>query len=83
MTNFTDWNYINVRDFTWLNNFWEDHERDINQHRVLESEIERLGASINSGLKLPIDKPFTAEQSKFFKMTYTNPSRMKSRLIVE
>jgi len=83
MTNFTDWNYINVRDFTWLNNFWEDHERDINQHRVLESEIDRLGTSINVGLKLPIDKPFTAEQSKFFKMTYTNSSRMKSRLIEE
>ena len=24
MTNLTDWDFINVRDFTWLNNFWEN-----------------------------------------------------------
>jgi hypothetical protein len=83
MTNLTDWNYINVRDFSWLNNFWEDYEQTIFHRPQLISEIDRLGNEIKFGLNLPIDKPFTSDQSKFFKMTYTNPSRMKSNLIIE
>jgi hypothetical protein len=83
MTNFTDWDYIQVRDFKWLNNFWENHEKEINRDTSLMSEIDRLGNIINAGLNLPIDKPFTEKQSKFFKSTYTNPSRMKSNLVEE
>jgi hypothetical protein len=81
MTNFTDWDYINVRDFKWLNKFWDEEESKITEHEIIE-KINFLGNEINTGLKLPISFPFNKEQSVFFKATYTNPPRMKSNLVV-
>ena len=30
LTNCTPWDYANVRDFEWLNNFWETEVKDVN-----------------------------------------------------
>ena len=76
MTNCTDWDYANVRDFRWLNNFWESDVKDLNP----ADEAERLGLEILKGTGVDIStKPLDAEQSKFFKYVYNNSPRIIRR----
>ena len=73
MTNCTDWDYANVRDFEWLNNFWESDVKDLNP----EEEAERLGLEILKGTGVDIStKPLDEDQSKFFKAVYQNTPRI-------
>ncbi len=69
----TDWDYVNVRDFEYLNTLWKEE---------FEEMIEPVSASLEYGsnlindLEVPIARvPLNAEQSKFFKTVYQNPSR--------
>jgi|TARA_B110000503_G_scaffold140696_1_gene232249 hypothetical protein len=76
MTNCTDWDYANVRDFEWLNNFWESDVKHLNA----EDESIRLGLEILKGTGVDIStKPLDAEQSKFFKQVYNNSPRILRR----
>lgn len=81
MTNLTNWDYINVRDFKYLNTLWKDVvELEVNQDNILDKCIE-LGSILNNELNLPIASPLTENQSKFFKEVYKNPSRTPQGLI--
>jgi hypothetical protein len=73
MTNCTDWDYANVRDFQWLNDFWESDVKDLNP----DSENKELGLKIlkNLGIDISAD-PLDAEQSRFFKSVYMNTPRI-------
>jgi hypothetical protein len=82
MTNCTDWDYINVRDFKWLNNFWEDHESKISSD-MLQYEIMGIGETLKHELSINVASPYTKGQSELFKKLYTNPPRMKNTFIVE
>ena len=82
MTNVATWDYLNVRDFDWLNNFWADHESKITA-KMLPYEISGLGATLDHELNLVMADPYTASQSRLFKTLYTNPPRMKNTFIVE
>ncbi len=75
MTNCTDWNYINVRDFSWLNEFWRTEVSLINE-ADLNAEISKLGKALSQNLNIPVDESLTVMQSKFFKEVFTNPSRV-------
>jgi hypothetical protein len=69
----TDWDYVNVRDFEWLNNYWDS--KDMSESDM-EFEIKNLGDNIIHELDLPIaTDPLNADQSKFFKTVYMPPSR--------
>ena len=72
----TDWDHIQVRDFTYLNNLWNEKQKtEITGNDLLEA-IEVLGASLVNELKLPIGQmPLDEQQSKFFKKVYTQPAR--------
>jgi hypothetical protein len=60
MTNCTDWNYIDVRDFEILRNMYE-HNID---HDNIEHDIVDLGEKIK--VNLGLDWPdFTPQQSKY------------------
>jgi hypothetical protein len=60
MTNCTDWNYIDVRDFEILRNMYE---QNIN-HDNIEHDIVELGEKIK--VNLGLDWPdFTPQQSKY------------------
>lgn len=73
MTNCTDWDYANVRDFEWLNNFWESDVKNLNP----KEESERLGLEILKGTGVDISaSPLDAQQSKFFKAVYQNTPRI-------
>jgi hypothetical protein len=60
MTNCTDWNYVDVRDFEMLKHIYEHHI----DHETVEDDIKEFGERIN--LKLGLDWPyFDAQQSKY------------------
>ena len=73
MTMCTDWDYVNVRDFTYLNNMWEQEKY---KEDGLLIQIQALGNDLINELQIPIDaNPLLPMQSKFFKTVYQNPSR--------
>ena len=77
----TDWDFINVRDFRYLNNYWDEVEPRVAMEGLTDS-IEELGEKLLNELNVPIPViPFSPEQSKFFKTVYQNPGRMTNALI--
>ena len=70
----TDWDYINVRDFEYLNDYWDS--KDISD---MEEQTEDLGAKLIHELDIPIaEECLNAQQSAFFKSVYQNPVRDNS-----
>ena len=79
MTMCTDWDFVNVRDFEYLNDLWKVSFESIED---VEYEIETYGIKIINELKIPIaEHPLNAQQSEFFKTVYRNPSRDSNKLI--
>jgi hypothetical protein len=75
MTMCTDWDYINVRDFEYLNNLWIQEQNDKTE---LLTRTITLGTKLVNELEIPIDPvPLNSRQSKFIKNTYTNIGRIK------
>ena len=72
----TDWDYVQVRDFKYLNEYWDKTvSAYIHDDNLLES-IQRLGTSLIDELDIPISvNPLDAQQSKFFKAVYEHPAR--------
>lgn len=72
MINCTDWDYTKVADFDYLNNLFDSLD--------IKDPIEGLelyGGLLKKKINLPLTF-FNAEQSKFFKELYTNPSRREN-----
>jgi hypothetical protein len=60
MTNCTDWNYVDVRDFELLKTIYEDHVR----HNTVEHDAQVLGTKIKQ--QLGLDWPWLdAQQSRY------------------
>jgi hypothetical protein len=78
-TMLSDWDYVNVRNFKWLNDFWINevqHVSDINADTI------EFGHIIKNELSLPISEmPLNSDQSKFFKTVYQNPPRVSQKII--
>ena len=72
LTNFTDWDYIQVRDFTYLNNYWKENVEHLSDNQVY-AEIDRLTSVLKK--KIDIGDAFTESQSIFFKQFNFNPGR--------
>ena len=71
----TDWDYVNVRDFEYLNDFYNVEIAPITEEDLPE-RIEDMGALLLNELDIPIaETPLDGAQSKFFKKVYQNPSR--------
>lgn len=81
MTNCTEWDYVQVRDFTCLNKIFDDESKVIKDIGI-ENKIKKLGQIITEQLQLPCPDMFNKDQSIFFKSVYTNPPRLKSNLVV-
>lgn len=73
MTNCTDWDYVQVRDFEYLNHLFENNSKACNDN-LLQLRIQELGNIIRSKLLLPI-ADLDSTQSLFFKEVWTNPPR--------
>jgi len=75
-TNCTDWDYVNVRDFEYLNDLWNNEYSKIPEDQ-LRYEIMGLGETLRHELDLDIPTdPYDDDQSKFFKSVYINPERV-------
>ena len=76
----TEWDFVNVRDFEYLNNYWE-LQVDKDESALLD-KVRMLGSKLLNELDVPIPvEPFNPEQSKFFKTVYQNPGRMQHEFI--
>jgi hypothetical protein len=82
MTNSTDWDYTNVRDFSFLNQLFVDTVKEKSEDEVLE-EITTYGLKIEKHLQIPCPTILGDAQNQFFKTVYINPPRMKSKLVVD
>jgi len=78
MTNCTDWDFINVRNFEYLNRLFS--ETFTSEH--VDEIVNSLGKQISNMLQISCPEPLNIDQSIFFKSVYTNPPRMKSKLVV-
>jgi hypothetical protein len=79
----TDWDYINVRDFEYLNTMWKDVEPKVSM-AGLEDSIEEYGEKLVREMDLPISPiAFDEGQSKFFKSVYANPPRIRHHALAD
>ena len=77
----TDWDFVNVRDFEWLNSYWNSKNK-LSETDVINACYD-LGLELKSKLDAPIDpEPFSSGQSKFFKQIYRSPARPQHKSIV-
>ena len=83
MTNCTDWDYVNVRDFEYVNKMWTDTYSKLDETDLLY-EMVILGEKLvdELGIDIPLDV-YNEEQSKFFKSLYVNPPRIGKKYIKE
>ena len=79
MTMCTDWDYVQVRDFEYLNNLWTTSFESIED---IDYEIGTYGIKLINELDIPIaETPLGSQQSKFFKTIYQNPMRMSNQFM--
>jgi hypothetical protein len=79
----TDWDFVNVRDFEYLNKLWTEEYSKITED-MLPYEIMGLGASLINDIDLPIaENPLDVQQSEFFKTIYQNPMRMSNKFMAK
>jgi hypothetical protein len=73
----TDWDFINVRDFAYLNTLWNDELAGIDEDSAADL-AQQFGDKIKQQLDIPISSlPLSIDQSKFHKTTFTNSIRPK------
>ena len=71
---FTDWDYIQVRDFDHLDELWQENKNMNSSNLAYESA--KTGTQIIKELNLPItEDPLTPQQSIFVKTVFHNPER--------
>lgn len=80
MTNCTDWDFTQVRDFKYLNSLWEEEVSYLSTNQVLD-KIKKYGDQLQDHLAIP--EMFTAEQSRFFKRFNFNPSRQSASVTIK
>jgi hypothetical protein len=79
----TNWDYVQVRDFKYLNNLWNEEYSKVTE-KMLPYEIMGLGETLINELDLPIGAtPLDAGGSKFFKLVYQNPSRIAGKQFID
>ena len=83
MTMMTDWDFVNVRDFDYLNNMWKNLEVTVNEENLMEA-VEDYGDKLKEALDLPISPtPLDAGGSHFFKTVYQNPARTTNQQFID
>lgn len=79
LTNCTDWDYIQVRDFDYLNRMFDNYSTEVSD-KGLDLCINNLGIDLRNKLNLPV-ADLDQNQSKFFKEVWTSPPRTNTALL--
>ena len=74
LTNCTDWDYANVRDFEWLTNYWNEHYETASDEDKTK-QINFYGNELREICKIEIANLDSAG-SRFFKTVYSNTPRI-------
>jgi hypothetical protein len=74
LTNCTEWDYANVRDFEWLTNYWNEHYENASVEEKT-NQINFYGKELQDKCKIEIAN-LDAAGSKFFKTVYSNSPRI-------
>ena len=74
LTNCTDWDYTQVRDFEYLTELWQEHYCEVSQENLI-NEIDKTGSLLSQKLGISI-ATLSSESSKFFKTVYHNTPRI-------
>ena len=78
LTNCTDWDYTQVRDFDYLTEYWNKKHQNESDNAPIE-KIDKLSYSLSNDLGLEI-ATLDAEANRFFKKVYKNTPRTYKRL---
>lgn len=79
----SDWNYINVRDFDYLDQLWQEVSKNFDTAAGVIKDTMIYGDMLKHELDIPISvNPLDKEQSKFFKTVYLNPKRNTDGFLV-
>lgn len=73
LTNCTDWDYANVRDFEYLTNYWKEHYSNLTEAPA--DRIKYFGQELQKNCDLEI-ADVDNFGSKFFKSVFTNSERV-------
>jgi hypothetical protein len=79
MTQFTDWDHTNVRDFDYLYDLWDLSVKNLSYDATKE-KIVSLGNIVKC--QIDISNPLSNDQSKFFKQVNFNISRQSNLIRV-
>jgi hypothetical protein len=80
MTMCTEWDFVQVRDFEYLNNLWATSFAGIED---IEYETGTYGIKLINELEIPIaETPLGAQQSKFFKTVYQYTRQPLSKQLI-
>jgi hypothetical protein len=71
VTNLTDWDYHNVRDFDYLSDMWHSQVKDVD----LTERLDFYAKELVNNLDLSV-ATFDKVQSKFFKIVYRPHNRV-------
>jgi hypothetical protein len=71
MTNLTDWDYRNVRDFDYLTDMWHTQVKEVNVNERLDFYAKELVNNLDLNVATLDSVP-----SKFFKMVYQPHNRV-------
>jgi hypothetical protein len=74
LTNCTDWDYANVRDFEWLTNYWNDNHAN-QADDVAIDQCKFYGSELLTKCKLEIAN-LDSDGSQFFKTVYRPTQRI-------
>lgn len=76
LTNCTDWDYSNVRDFEYLTNYWKEHYNNLVE--APDDRIKYFGQELQKKCDLEI-ADVGKGGSSFFKLVFTNSERVIRR----
>jgi hypothetical protein len=77
LTNCTDWDYANVRDFKYLTEHWKLHHEGADLDSKIE-QLDTIGYDLRSQCGIDI-ADLDVQGSKFFKQVYENSPRIIKR----
>jgi hypothetical protein len=74
LTNCTDWDYANVRDFDYLTTYWDEHHKDQLDDVAVE-QCQFYGKELREKSKIDV-VDLDPDASRFFKTVYNNTPRI-------